>query len=104
MWSSLGVGHTDVTIDMGNDIQTVVASTLATHPFFKSNHNGAITIAKGAILHAEPIVMKRPNFALNGKGWFEAQFGKCADEIIVDLKKANDIGLMDDDIEKFYLL
>lgn len=100
MWSSLGVGHTDVIIDMGNDIQTVVASTLAGHPFFKSNYNGAITIAKGAILHAEPIVMKRPNFALNGKGWIEAQFGKCADELIVDLKKANDLGLIDDDIEK----
>lgn len=95
----MSVGDIDADIDMGNHLQSIIASTLSVHPLLKSNVQDAMTIAKGAVFYTEPIVVERPEFALNGKGWIEAKFGKSADEIKSELTKAHEYGLLDDELE-----
>lgn len=95
----MSVGDIDADIDMGNHLQSIIASTLSVHPLLKSNVQDAMTIAKGAVFYTEPIVVERPEFALNGKGWIEAKFGKSVDEIKLELAKAHEYGLLDDELE-----
>ena len=95
----MSVGDIDADIDMGKHLQSIIASTLSVHPLLKSNVQDAMTIAKGAVFYTEPIVVERPEFALNGKGWIEAKFGKSVDEIKLELAKAHEYGLLDDELE-----
>ena len=96
MWGSLGVGNNTSIIDMGNDIQTMVASTLISHPFVKSQPNYATKIAKGALSMENHIQIIRPSFPKTGEGWFEMQIGKTAEDLISDLRKAESTGKFDD--------
>jgi hypothetical protein len=91
MWGSLGVGNHTSIIDMGDELQTIIASTLVEHPLIKSNPNNAIRIAKDAITLDRDVSFVRPSFPKTGEGWFESQLGKTAEELIGDLRKAEDL-------------
>ena len=88
MWGSLGVGNHTSIIDMGNDLQTVIASTLVEHPLIKSEPRHAIIIAKDALTLDRDVDFIRPSFPKTGEGWFESQIGKTAEELISDLRKS----------------
>lgn len=88
MWGSLGVGNHTSIIDMGNDLQTVIASTLVEHPLIKSEPRHAIIIAKDALTLDRDVDFIRPSFPKTGEGWFESQIGKTAEELIGDLRKS----------------
>ena len=79
MWGSLGVGNHTSIIDMGDELQTIIASTLVEHPLIKSNPNSAIRIAKDAITLDRDVSFVRPSFPKTGEGWFESQLGKTAE-------------------------
>lgn len=88
MWGSLEVGNHTSIIDMGDELRTIVASTLLEHPFVKSQPNVAISIAKEAIAGQRNVELLRPQFPKTGEGWFEMRIGKSADELISELKKS----------------
>ena len=96
MWGSLGVGNHTSIIDMGNDLQTVVASTLVEHPLIKSEPRHAITIAKDAVTLDRDVDFVRPSFPKTGEGWFESQLGKTAEQLISDLRKADNLSGVSD--------
>jgi len=91
MWGSLGVGNSTTIIDMGDELQTIIASTLVEHPFIKSQPNHAITIAKDAVEVNRNVNFIRPSFPKTGEGWFESQIGKTAEQLISDLRKAEGV-------------
>ena len=91
MWGSLGVGNHTSIIDMGDELQTIIASTLIEHPLIKSNPNRAIRIAKDAISFNRDVDYVRPSFPKTGEGWFESRVGKTAEELISDLRKAESL-------------
>ena len=91
MWGSLGVGNHTSIIDMGDELQTIIASTLVEHPFIKSQPNRAITIAKDAVSFQKNVELLRPSFPKTGEGWFEMKIGKTAEELISDLRKAEGV-------------
>ena len=88
MWGSLEVGNHSSIIDMGDELRTVVASTLLEHPLIKSKPNVAISIAKEAISIQKNVELLRPKFPRTGEGWFEMRIGKTADELISYLQKS----------------
>jgi hypothetical protein len=82
------VGRVSSLIDMGDELRTMVASTLVTHPFLKSNPGGAIRIAEDAVRKQEHIQYIRPIFPPNGAGIFETHLGQSADEVLDTLTKS----------------
>jgi len=91
MWGSLGVGNHVSVIDMGNDLQTIIASTLLEHPLIKSDPRYAMTIAKDAVALDRHVDFVRPSFPKTGEGWFESQIGKTAEELISELRKSENL-------------
>jgi len=91
MWGSLGVGNHTSIIDMGDELQTIIASTLVEHPLIKSKPNSAILIAKDAISLDRHVNLVRPSFPKTGEGWFESRVGKTAEELVTYLQKAEDL-------------
>ena len=91
MWGSLAVGQSNQEFDMGSPIQSIVASTLVSHPLVNE------TIAKS--IASETIVFKEedipaPNYApfcITGEGWFEDKLGKSATDVVRELRKARRI-------------
>ena len=67
MWGSLVVGNHTSIIDMGNDLQTVIASTLVEHPLIKSEPRHAIIIAKDALTLDRDVDFIRPSFPKTGE-------------------------------------
>lgn len=93
MWSSTVVGRVDSIIDLGDELKTMVASTLSSHPMLKSNPGAAIKIAQDAIRKEQHVQHIRPSFPPNGAGIFETHLGQSADEVLATLNKAAEIGM-----------
>ena len=88
MWDSLSVGKSNEFFEMGNHIQSIVASTLTSHPLV--DERIAKSIAAETIIFKEedlPIVKYAP-FSITGEGWFEDKLGKSASKIVKELRKA----------------
>ena len=88
MWPSLSVGNPDLSIDMGHEILSTIASNLIVHP----NVNDAIakSIASQSMLATEENTPtpQYASFSPTGEGWFEDKLGKSANSVIRDLRKA----------------
>ena len=91
MWSSLIVGQSNQEFDMGDPIQSIVASTLVSHPLV--DETIAKSIASETIIYKEediPVAKYAP-FCITGEGWFEDKLGKSATEVVRELRKARRI-------------
>tara|TARA_R100000541_G_scaffold49328_1_gene56475 strand:+ start:967 stop:2298 length:1332 start_codon:yes stop_codon:yes gene_type:complete len=88
MWPSLSVGNPHLTVDMGHDILTAIASNLITHPHV--DERIAKSIASQSVIFSEDTVAapQYAPFSPTGEGWFEDRLGKSANEIIRSLRKA----------------
>lgn len=88
MWPSLSVGNPDLSIDMGHEILSTIASNLIAHP----NVDDAIakSIASQSMLATEENTPtpQYASFSPTGEGWFEDKLGKSANSVIRDLRKA----------------
>jgi len=82
------VGNPDLSIDMGHEILSTIASNLIVHP----NVNDAIakSIASQSMLATEENTPtpQYASFSPTGEGWFEDKLGKSANSVIRDLRKA----------------
>tara|TARA_R100000781_G_scaffold32229_1_gene23520 strand:+ start:1957 stop:3264 length:1308 start_codon:yes stop_codon:yes gene_type:complete len=88
MWASLGVGEPVQSLDMGNDVLSIIASSLTSHPLVDSNI--AKSIASQTVIIKEddiPQVTYAP-FCPTGDSWFESSLGKSASNVIKELRKA----------------
>jgi len=82
------VGNPDLSIDMGHEILSTIASNLIAHP----NVDDAIakSIASQSMLATEENTPtpQYASFSPTGEGWFEDKLGKSANSVIRDLRKA----------------
>ena len=89
MWSSLSVGSSYYQLDVGDDLTSLVASALTAHPMLKHQPIDAITIAKQTLPQPEPeIFVENYDFPANGDSWFISHFGKGAEEVVKNFKRA----------------
>ena len=91
MWPSLKVGQGQSFVDLGDELGNMVASTLSHHPLVKRDPSTAIIIAKEALPRAEEpvdIFVESHEFPVNGDSWFVSHFGKDAEEVVKNFKKA----------------
>ena len=92
MWPSLKVGTGDSFVDLGNELGNMVASTLSHHPLVKADPSMAIIIAKEALPQSEPVFeemfVEHHDFPPNGDSWFITHFGKDADDVVKNFKRA----------------
>ena len=82
------MGNPDLSIDMGHEILSTIASNLIAHP----NVDDAIakSIASQSMLATEENTPtpQYASFSPTGEGWFEDKLGKSANSVIRDLRKA----------------
>ena len=90
MWSSLKVGVGENFVDLGDELGNMVASTLSHHPLVKQDPSTAVIIAKEALPRAEEpdIFVEMHEFPVNGDSWFVSHFGKDADDVVKNFKRA----------------
>lgn len=89
MWSSLSVGSSYYQLDVGDDLTSLVASALTAHPLLKHQPIDAITIAKQTLPQPEPeLFVENYDFPANGDSWFISHFGKGAEEVVKNFKRA----------------
>ena len=86
MWSSLSVGDSNYSIDMGDDTLSTIASSLLSHP--NVDEVIAKSIASNSFVTEEIRKPQYAPFSPTGDGWFEDKLGKSANSIIKDLRKA----------------
>lgn len=86
MWSSLSVGDSNHSIDMGDDTLSTIASSLLSHP--NVDEVIAKSIASNSFVTEEIRKPQYAPFSPTGDGWFEDKLGKSANSIIKDLRKA----------------
>ena len=87
-----------MTVDMGHDLLTTIASSLTAHPLVDANI--AKSIASETVILTDDVVAtpQYAPFSPTGDGWFEDKFGKSANSVIRDLRKARRV-LKDDKSE-----
>ena len=90
MWSSLKVGVGENFVDLGDELGNMVASTLSHHPLVKQDPSTAVIIAKEALPRVEEpdIFVETHEFPVNGDSWFVSHFGKDADDVVKNFKRA----------------
>ena len=90
MWSSLKVGVSENFVDLGDELGNMVASTLSHHPLVKQDPSTAVIIAKEALPRVEEpdIFVEMHEFPVNGDSWFISHFGKDADDVVKNFKRA----------------
>ena len=90
MWSSLKVGVGENFVDLGDELGNMVASTLSHHPLVKQDPSTAVIIAKEALPRVEEpdIFVEMHEFPVNGDSWFVRHFGKDADDVVKNFKRA----------------
>tara|TARA_R100001460_G_scaffold108341_1_gene159151 strand:- start:1518 stop:2843 length:1326 start_codon:yes stop_codon:yes gene_type:complete len=88
MWASLSVGEFTKSLEMDNDIMTVIASSLSSHPLVDDSI--AKSIAAQTLIVTEESVPQPvyADFCPTGEGWFEDKLGKSATQIVKELRKA----------------
>ena len=81
MWASLSVGEFTKSLEMDNDIMTVIASSLLSHPLVDDNI--AKSIAAQTLIEEESVPQPvYADFCPTGEGWFEDKLGKSATQIV----------------------
>ena len=86
MWSSLSVGDSNYSIDMGDDTLSTIASSLLSHP--NVDEVIAKSIASNSFVTEEIRKPQYAPFSPTGDGLFEDKLGKSANDIIKNLRKA----------------
>ena len=88
MWASLSVGEFTKSLEMDNDIMSIIASSLSSHPLVDDTI--AKSIASQTLIITEESVPQPiyAEFCPTGEGWFEDKLGKSATQIVKDLRKA----------------
>jgi len=103
VWSSLKVGVGETFVDLGDELGNMVASTLSHHPLVKQDPSAAVIIAKEALpQQAETeLFVEMHEFPANGDSWFITHFGKDAEDVVKNFKRARrHMKDMKDEIDK----
>lgn len=78
MWGSMFIGDEyDVPLQMNDDFSNTVLKSLSQHPNFQPENVPLRVI--DSVVKQDDI---KPQFAMNGDGWFESKYGKDANTII----------------------
>ena len=85
MWGSAFVGDTyDVPIHFSDEFSNMVVKALSQHPHF-SYENLPVEVSSTLMIKED---LKKYSFAKNGDGWLESTWGKSANDIIRECRKA----------------
>ena len=85
MWGSAFVGDTyDVPIHFSDEFSNMVVKALSQHPHF-SYENLPVELSSTLMIKED---LKKYSFAKNGDGWLESTWGKSANDIIRECRKA----------------